>query len=89
MMKQNHINFFDKFFYSQDPLHELPLLPTLSSYAGPMPRLVVPILSVFFASSLIPSNSLCKGKINIAFSAIYKFLFVILIPNFFYLFNFF
>ena len=34
------------------------LLPTLSSYAGPMPRLVVPILPLPAASSLISSISL-------------------------------
>ena len=48
------------------------LLPTLSSYAGPIPRLVVPILRTLLFS-LSSSKFLCSGRINVALSDIYKF----------------
>jgi len=48
-------------------------LPTLSSYAGPMPRPVVPILPAPAASSRILSSSLCSGKISVALPAMRKF----------------
>ena len=48
------------------------LLPTLSSYAGPIPRLVVPIFPLPAASSLISSISLWKGRIRLADSEIIK-----------------
>ena len=48
------------------------LLPTLSSYAGPIPRLVVPIFPLPAASSLISSISLWKGRIRFADSEIIK-----------------
>ena len=41
--------------------------------AGPMPRLVVPILTPALAFSRAASNSWCNGKISVAFSAIFKF----------------
>ena len=51
------------------------LLPTLSSYAGPIPLLVVPILESFeLRCSLMISKFLCTGRINDAFSAIFKLL---------------
>ena len=49
--------FFDKLFSLAKSITLIPLLPTLSSYAGPIPLLVVPILSVSFESSLIAENA--------------------------------
>ena len=48
------------------------LLPTLSSYAGPIPLLVVPIFTFLLLPSLKESSFWCKGKIREAFSAIFK-----------------
>ena len=56
------------------------LLPTLSSYAGPIPLLVVPILPFPAASSLISSISLWNGKIKFADSDIIKLLISTLTP---------
>ena len=56
------------------------LLPTLSSYAGPIPFLVVPIFSLPAWFSLISSNSLWNGKINVTASEIIKFLSFMSIP---------
>ena len=59
------------------------LLPTLSSYAGPIPRPVVPILFGPFLFSLILSIFLWKLNIIVALSEIIKFLGLIFKPNFF------
>jgi len=61
-----------KFFSDLRSITLMDLLPTLSSYAGPIPRLVVPILLFPAASSLISSISLWKGKIKFADSEIIK-----------------
>jgi hypothetical protein len=55
----------------------------LSSYAGPIPLPVVPILFLPFCTSLIWSISLWKLNIKHAFSEIKRFFFVIFIPDFF------
>ena len=56
--------------FSSDRSHTLmALLDTLSEYAGPIPRFVVPILSFDLSDSLISSIILCIGRIKVAFSA--------------------
>ena len=59
------------------------LLPTLSSYAGPIPLPVVPILLGPFLCSLILSMFLWKLKIIVAFSETIRFFGVIRKPIFF------